>query len=145
MVYELINPSDSYTLEADTAAVAMAVVLVLGGGSYGIKAEGVKHFYPPFPGTDLLGLFREDFGVSVEETLKRAAECAAVCESFLCGPPHLRAIYLEGLGGCEDEQARTKWRNEWHDANRSSLSDIGRSAWELGAKFRALAQAEEVA
>lgn len=39
MIYELINPSDALTFEAEDHRVAISVVLALGGGMYGAEAS----------------------------------------------------------------------------------------------------------
>ena len=40
MLFEIINPSDPYTLETDSYAAAVAAVCILGEGKYGLDPIG---------------------------------------------------------------------------------------------------------
>lgn len=40
MLYDIINPSDPYTMEADTFAAALGAVAILGEGRYGLQPLG---------------------------------------------------------------------------------------------------------
>lgn len=43
MIYEVINPSDVVTFEADDLAIARAAVLLVGRGQYGIGEPVLIH------------------------------------------------------------------------------------------------------
>ena len=42
VLYEIINPSDPYTLKADDFKIAAAACLILGDGQYGLESEDGK-------------------------------------------------------------------------------------------------------
>lgn len=113
MRFELINPSDPYTFEAEDLEVAAVAVCLLGEGAYMARAtcEGAKpeHDVPAF----LLGgqddWFRKRFGVGFEASLVRMLERRA--------PALARAL-----------ESVTLQRQ-----SRSSLNDIGAKARKLAA------------
>ena len=78
MKFEIINPSDPYTMEADDLRVAAVAVCLLGNGKYGLDALGedrdkgnnVPVFI--FGGHD--EWFEPRFGATYEDTAKQVLE-----------------------------------------------------------------------
>lgn len=120
MKFELINPSDPYTIEgADLMIVAVAACL-LGDGRYGLdglgEAEGIK--MPIFILASADDWFREKFSMNYEGA---ATYCV-----------HKRG---EELAQALESVALTSGR-------RSSLHNIGRKAQQLACAVREAAKAE---
>lgn len=63
VVYELVNPSDKYTLESADPAAAVAACLYLGNGAYGLEDEFGETVCPLF----LFGKAEEELQVWSEE------------------------------------------------------------------------------
>ncbi len=129
MLFDLINPSDSYTFQADTLECAAIATLLLGTGQYGARQLDGKEEVPIF----LLGgaeqWFTDKFGRSIEDSLKlhkgeRAEELIACLNSVLIGD---RKEYECTLPMIADDK-RDEWVAGWHDRNRSSMNDIGSRA-----------------
>lgn len=132
-VYELINPSDAYTLAAPSHEVAAMACLHLGDGAYGLREVGGDFVFPVF----LFGGFAEwvptAFGMSQEEYFGpwRREHCCAVVKalrSVVIGSPGDRQIYEAAVAAIPDPAARAAFRDAWHEGRRPSLNDIGRYA-----------------
>jgi len=130
MIYEIINPSDPYTIVADDFAVAAVAICLLGRGAYGLQsADGTQDVPIMLFGRDETW-FPETFGKSLEEllsTIDRAA-VAACLESIVLCTMHERRTYDEALAIVEDSDRREMLRQSWMDERRTSLHDIGRRA-----------------
>ncbi len=110
-VFEIINPSDPYTVETDEFAAACLATIALGYGHYGLKEIGGEGREMPiflFGGHD--AWFRKQFG----KTLPQLAEVAPRAKIAQC---------LESVTLCDADEP-------------SSLNDIGRRARELAAAMR---------
>lgn len=143
-LYELVNPSDPYTMYCDDPAVAAATMLFLGSGQYTLT---------PFPNLDPLGLAAAvpffAFGVDVKEWFEEnhdiedldawlrdhREDIAAVLETVLIGRPEQRVALDEKLDEM-DEEDRETFLNERHEKMRSSLNDIGLNAAMLAEALR---------
>lgn len=119
MFYDIINPSDTVTLEADDVTVAQAACLLLGEGRYGLtNAEG-EEVLP-------LCLFEGQFeewskgqNFDLENILKNRREEVAVClRSAMCCSMNDRIAIVAAVGDDPEALAR------YNDAKRSSLNDI---------------------
>lgn len=127
MIFEIINPSDPYTLESDDLEIASVAVVVLGRGQYGMRQiDGDKKFEMPiflFGGED--EWFKENFGDNAEVVIGRCFE----------GKKEQLAAALDSvrIGGIED---RNKSKEE-HDKVRSSMNNIGKVAWKYAENLRA--------
>lgn len=141
-VWEIINPSDPYTMEADDFEVATVACYTLGGGRMGLREIGGAARTVPVMlfGWDR-AWFAEHFGcdelVLVQRVRSTKADAlASAFESCMIGRASDRASYRKGLELIDDPEKRLAWRDHWHDERRSSLNDIGRVAWEMAASIR---------
>lgn len=136
-VYEIINPSDKYTIKGDLKTVALATVM-LGQGVYGLHNDKDEQVMPIFifGGSD--EWFTEQFGQSLQEVSDTADDIllANVFDSVLIGDFADRAAYELGLELIEGEEKREQWWCEWHDKRRSSMNDIGGRAHNYAKKLR---------
>ncbi len=130
LTWEIINPSDHYTIEAEDFEAAAIATLLLGEGSYGLRPEhddgdelpvflfgGFEEWWAErYPGG-------EEFGDRIEA---RRVDIADVLDSVTIGSRK------------EWEQAKAHGvpREEYHDVRRSSLNDIGARAWRMAERLR---------
>ena len=136
--FEIINPSDRYTLLADDFQLACVVCILLGDGRYGLQEVGGQRHMPIM----FLGGGDEwaqaTFGKSLTDLLEYGTKdkpALATClESVLIGD---RATYNAALSKIDDPAKRAAWRDEWHDRHRSSLNDIGGFAYKWAENIRA--------
>jgi hypothetical protein len=126
MLWEVVNPSDSYTMEAESFEVAVLAALVMWEGRYSLQA--LTSETPSMP----LMLFRsvhdwvkETFGKTVEELIRGTdrTKVAAACASVLLSKNAEDRKKYDGL--TEDEKIAL------HDKLRGSMNDIGRRAWAM--------------
>lgn len=130
-IYEIANPSDAYTLEADNFLVAAVAVALLGNGAYGIEGT------PCLFGWD--AWLKEHVPQGVNAFIDANAEAmAAVLDSVMIGSETDRKNYHKALGLIDNPAKREEWKLHWHDERRSSLNDIGSRAWALAKKLRGL-------
>jgi hypothetical protein len=147
LVWEIINPSDAYTIEAPDFRTAAAAVLVLGEGKYGLRPEdedegesmplflfgGHEGFLAThFGGEDGLGEFIRD----------NPGPLADAFDSVLLGRFDRRRDYKAALAAIDDPVKREQFRDAWHD-NRSSLNDIGGRARDIARHLRGRAGTTE--
>lgn len=140
--YEIVNPSDPYTICADDRAVAAVACFLLGQGQYAFTdiengEDGVPIFL--FGGVD--AWTNETFGKNASDLIKgvladKRDALIACLDSTLIGRPSDRASYEKGLELIDDPAKRKAWRDHWHDERRSSLNDIGGRAYELADRLR---------
>lgn len=120
-VYEIVNPSDYYTLESDDVGLACIACMLLGEGHYGLDdvANPGVEVCPMFIfGGDPEGWLKEKHGLDIGDVLKnRRGDLAKILRSVRIGD-------REQAFAAEDVVA-------WHDKKRSSMNDIGRRAWRL--------------
>ncbi len=141
--YELINPSDTYTLKADDPQIAVLAAILLGSGRYGLTDEESREIFPIFF-IDANGLeewVRVQYSCELGELIKAAdkAALAACLESVAICPLKDRRLWDAALEAMDDAAKRAAWLAAWHDAQRSSMNDIGGRAQKYAAHFRALA------
>lgn len=138
MIYEIINPSDPYTMVADDFKVAAAAVLLLGRGKLGLSCEEDHKQHVPvmlFGGAEewLKEHDLEDLGGFIEA---HRAEVAEALESVLIGSESDRKTFDKVIACISDPGDRQKARDTYHDQKRSSMNDIGGAAWEYAADLR---------
>lgn len=140
--YEIINPSDPYTIKGDPIVVC-AMVLLIGRGQYGLRPiDGTEDPGLPFfmLGGDPGAWFKERFGVeSLGEWLDDDGnlEAAAAClESVLIGGQNDRQVIEAALAEMPNEGARKRFLVTYHDKSRSSMNDIGGLCRWQAVKFR---------
>ena len=133
MIFEIVNPSDKYTIEAEKWDVACAAGLIIGRGQMALEEIGGDHELPLFIFGGLEEWIEAEFDATLEEFMKTPdkLEIAACLNSVIIGN---RDAYLLGLGDKTDEEAKDFW-NEWQDLHRSSMNDIGSYARNYAAKL----------
>lgn len=120
--FELVNPSDAITFEAESFEAAACATLLVGGGKYAAKpVSGDGERVPIF----LLGGFDQWFGTrfsgfrDMDELLDAYAASTARClRSFLIGN---RGDFEAGAAHAPDREA---FRHEWNVRKRTSMNDI---------------------
>ena len=145
MIYEIANPSDAVTIEAQDSVLASIAIIVLGNGQYGLYDED---------GRTVLGIFAlskperliewlRDNGV--EDTkmdefyAKNGEEIATILESVVYGNIADRKS-ITALTESMTNPDRLKALAKYNDSKRSSMNDIGHAAAELAKVFRQKAQ-----
>jgi hypothetical protein len=130
MIYNIINPSDPYTMEADDEVVACAAGLILGEGRYALRrADDEQQVLPIFIGGGGIDWFVEKAGCSFADFLNaKGGEIGKALKSVRIGSPEAR-IHVQSV--------------EDHDKRRSSMNDIGRYAWSVGEALIASAEARK--
>ena len=130
MIYEVINPSDPVTLEADDVEVAQVACLLLGKGAYALHDEDSEEVMPLF----LLGGLDEwaeqhefDMGRIRQDKLLAVIACL---ESAACCEIRDRQAILAAVGDDHEALAR------YNDTKRSSLNDICGWAFKLAAGLK---------
>ncbi len=143
-IYEIINPSDPYTIEGHFETVCVAVLL-LGHGAYGLQiVEGWPGWKLGDRATEMPAMVfgidtdwvDNQFDTTLEEVLRRADRRAmADClDTILIGKLQDRKLFQKIVEkpGIDRDQL---WA-EWHDAKRTSLNDIGSNAKKLAKSLR---------
>lgn len=145
MIYEIINPSDAVTIEAQDSVLASIAIIVLGNGQYGLYDED---------GRTVLGIFAlskpekliewlRDNGVEDakmdEFYAKNGEEIAAILESVVYGKIEDRKA-ITALTESMTKSDRLKALAKYNDSKRSSMNNIGSAASELAKGFRKKAQ-----
>lgn len=141
MLFEIINPSDAYTIEAPDMEIAACACIVLGRGHYAFEEIGGDAEVPMFLFGGHDAWFKQQFGGTLDETLdrvmkERREDLAACLDSVLIGSGADRDTYHRGLALIDDPAKRAEWRAQWHDERRSSLNDIGGNAYRIAEQLR---------
>lgn len=138
MIYEIVNPSDAYTLEADDLEVAAVACILVGEGYYALETRDGETVVPLMVFFSGEGWAQEKFGKSVAQMVKECdrGKVAACLESVVIGGFRERETYLEALGLIEGGEKRKQWAESWHEGHRSSLNDIGGRARALARALR---------
>lgn len=139
MLFDIINPSDPYTMEAPDLEIAACAVCLLGSGQYGLnelsgdKSGTVPMF--PFGGHDawFTKQFGRDFGASVDQVIKtRRHVLAGALASVRIGSAVTRREFDAELAKLAADDEAAMFLTAFHDKHRTSVNDIGRHAWALG-------------
>lgn len=101
MEYEIVNPSDPYTLKSDDFEAAALACVILGNGKYALKPledGGVEVPLFVFGGHD--EWFQKTFGVTLDGSLSRVerSRIAAVLETVTIGNSKKRSS-MNDIGG----------------------------------------------
>jgi hypothetical protein len=142
MLYEIINMSDPYTMEAHSLDVAAVACLLLGSGQYALDPfeEGAERV-PMFMFGDPDPWFQQHFGKPLKQVIadvrtNKRAEIADCLDSVLIGKRRDRETYLAALALIDDPAKQQEWRDRWLDDRRSSLNNIGGRAYKIARNFR---------
>jgi len=140
-LYEIVNPSDAYSIAGEREVVCAAVVF-LGEGMYGLNdAEGASVlplFFGPRGEAQLDKFWREQFGHPFGDAIeRRREEIAAALETVTIGNRAERARMERVLAAISSPEEREKAKAAWHDERRGSMNDIGAHAAALAKAIRA--------
>lgn len=137
MIYEIINPSDPYTLEAKSLKIASVANLLLGEGSYGLESEDVEKCKgsPIFLFGGAEEWFQKEFDQTIKEIIdNNLLEIAKCLDSVL--PMNIsERKELQEENNHQKIDVHLK-REEILDKRRTSLNNIGQRAWNLAEKIR---------
>lgn len=138
MIYEIINPSDAYTIKSESKAVACLACLMVGEGQYGLQDEEGESLLPFFMfGGDPNTWFKEEFGLElgafIDDSLEEIADCL---DTIIIGSINTRQGVEAMLEAISDPVEREKALAAWQDKKRSSMNDIGSHAKALAKAFR---------
>lgn len=132
-VFELINPSDPYTFVAPSLEVAAVCAAMLSTGF------GARQVDPPADETSpvLLGWdeWLADRGIDRRWIEAHESELADAFESFLIGNLADRRDVEEALALIPAE-SREAWRARRQERHRTSINDIGESAYRWARRLR---------
>lgn len=134
-VYELINPSDPYTFEAPNIEVAGAAVVLL-SPAFGAKRVGdeVDERTPMLVGWEE---WMKEHGIDDDAWWDaHRGQVADALDSFLIGKLAHRQDVLDMLAELP-EGKREAWRARRQDRHRSSINEIGETAYDLARQLRA--------
>lgn len=141
MLYEIINPSDKYTIDCPDLEIAAIACLLLGEGQYGLKAlEKDAEDVPIMMFGDPDAWFLHHFSKTLPDVMHhvrdtRTDALAAALDSVVIGGEEHRATLQAILHGIA-EQRRAAARILWHDERRSSMNDIGGRAYAMAKILR---------
>jgi uncharacterized Rossmann fold enzyme len=137
VLYEIINPSDPITVEADDETVACVSVLVIGEGRYGLKDQDGRTVCPLF----LFGGAMEWLakrGVEIQSYLRdHETEIVACLESAAIGSVADRIGIIAAIGATGDKRAALR---RWNESRRTSVNDICGCAHRFAQRLRTRAK-----
>jgi hypothetical protein len=141
MIYEIANPSDACTIEADDSVLAAIAVLILSNGAYGLYDEDGRTVLPifAFSGPERLIEWLKDHGIEdgkIDEFYaKNGDEMAKILESVAYGKIDDR----KGITALTDKMSaadRLEALSKWNESRRSSVTDISAACLGLAKVFR---------
>lgn len=112
MIYEIINPSDPYTIKGEFKIAVLSTIL-LGEGSYALQSESGDEHMPVFLFCGAMEWLRAQFGQDFDLSAAfdtHAAEIADCLDTVLIGRFQDRRTYEDGLSLITEAQNRIKWR-----------------------------------
>ena len=138
MLYEVINPSDCVTLEADDELVACVATLLLGQGRYGLKSDNAnKQVLPIMFHQSALDDWLKEKQIVLDDFIdQHSVELAECLESALVCSMTSRAALIKAIeasGG--DKKAAFATYNE---ERRTSMNNICGRAAQLASYCRSL-------
>lgn len=136
MLWDIVNPSDPYTMKGDDHLAVAVAVMFLGEGQYAANEIDGERQVPLF----LFGGHEAWLQKTFDTTLEKALEnnrlaIADALESVMIGSPSARRTYETALKHLPEE-AHAGYRAEVLDQQRSSLNNIGKRAWGLARAIR---------
>lgn len=132
MIYEIINPSDPYTMAAKNPQVAKFCNILLGNGLYGLKdEEGNKVLGIVFTDEELEEILKKEFGEDISEFMKTHKDEINDCfNSVMIGNLKDRPAYDEIIRKMNPAD-RNKYRKELLETKITSLNNIAEKAWRM--------------
>ena len=139
--FEIINPSDTYTIKGEQVVCDVAALL-LGNGKYGLEGAkepnlGLVAFMAP---AKQEAKIQEVLGCVLGEWINANGEALAdALDSVVIGNRRLFDSMMEHV----TDENRAEAAAKWHDENRSSMNDIGTRARAMSESLRAEAGAAQ--
>ena len=145
-IYEIVNPSDAYTLECERFDVACAACLLIGEGKYALNEIGGEGREMPFMMFDPdLKWWKTTFNNDVADFVKTNRPAIAAClDTVMIGDAGIRELYNTALELIVDEVKKKEYRDRWHEKQRSSTNDIGAYAWKIAERLRENEKSERI-
>ncbi len=142
MLYNIVNPSDGYTIDCPDLEIATIACCLLGRGQYAfepLEDSGVSVPLFLFGGVEAFCAehFKQPFETVREWVMAhRTEDLAAALDSVIIGRyAEDRQIFYESAP--TERDLFEIYRFAYHDRRRSSLNDIGGRAYAMAAKLRA--------
>lgn len=134
-VYELINPSDKITFEADSDQVAAAITIVIGSGAYGAVDAGGASACPLMlfgSAEEIQASIRQLLGCDLGPFIRDHMDaCCRALESFASVSLSDRAALMAALGDAGPEAL-----SRWNEQKRTSMNRICAHAEQQAARWR---------
>jgi hypothetical protein len=121
MICEIINPSDSYTLETEDFTAAAVGIYMVGRGQLGLRSIDDKESSPILFGWDE---WLTDRGVKEGYVTDHLDAIATALESVMIGGVNDRIDVKEATENMSNDQKKAFLKRR-QDRRRSSMSDIG--------------------
>jgi len=132
-LYEIINPSDTYTMRCEDENIAITACLIIGYGQYGLKDLASGELVCPisiFGAVPLMSWDEEKIGQSFQDFFdSHLLELADCFDSVMIGSPNDRKLFETTLNNMQDQEQKEKFKLDWHENKRSSINNIGKNAW----------------
>lgn len=125
-VYEIVNPSDAYTIKAPFLVAAVAVA-ILGNGKYGIPGSPILFGWDKW--------IKKKVGDIGEYIDRHRTEIAAALDSVLIGNEADRLDVESALLLIPVDQ-REQWLSARHERLRTSMNNIGANARHIANQLR---------
>lgn len=127
-IYEIINPSDPYTMESDDPCAAAVACCILGGGRYGLDGPDGEDDCPIFLFGGHEAWFKTTHDTTIEAVLEsRPEKVIEALRSVTIGSRQDRKEFYSAIAHMTPEAAE-QFRAERHDQRRSSMNNIGARA-----------------
>lgn len=131
IIYEIINPSDTVTFEADDVRIAMLACGFVGDGRLGLRDEKGEDAGMPFFLAGGCAEWLEAQGIMpMARTAEGSAKLADALDSFICCSVANRKAIRAAVGNDPAAMAR------FNEEKRSSLNNICGRARKLAAAVR---------
>lgn len=139
MIYELVNPSDAITIEADDELAACIGIVIFGEGYLTLKNDRGESLMPVFAFGPDFDKWLESKGVKDSSLYfdANAGKIAGILESAVYGNiPDRRAF--DSMTQRMSPEAAVHYREGWNNKRRTSLRNIVARMAEFAAKLRAM-------
>lgn len=138
MILEIVNPSDAVTIEADDVTVAGVCTFLLSRGACGLKNEQGETVFPILMFGGFEDWLKENGITDLDMWItNHKDEMIKVLESVVYGNIGSRKLFQSAIEKMTSENA-AKYREEWNDKKRSSMTNIGAAYLAYAKKLRAL-------
>ena len=131
-LYELVNPSDPYTFYAPSVEVAGLASAMLSPSFGASPVDGEGESSPVMFGWNE---WMKEKGIDDEWIAENKLAIADALDSFLIGNANRRAD-VESMVEMLPDDKKAEWRGSRQDRNRTSLNQIGESAYKLAKQLR---------